>query len=184
MDTRNKLLEAEYFLKALIATQDKPEVFRFNLSAFLASWKSVLDVMLYDFLEFFSLGLTHEDKVLPEYFYIVAKSHNNKPALGFFRWWDKERDSLSKKNPLWSMRNFHLHRGYPEEITQIVYSINSLSSGIGFSLVPVSGIAYVSDSPQALLEAKLQEVLNLCKNGYATMEAIVKDAEKQFQVQL
>lgn len=183
MDTRNKLLEAKYFLDVLIATQDKPEVFRFNLSAFLASWKSVLDVMLYDFLEFFSLGLTHEDKVLPEYFYIVAKSRNNKPALDFFRWWNKKRDSLSN-NPLWSMRHFHLHRGYPEEITETVYSLDSLSSGIGFSLVPVSGIACLTDSPQTLLEAKLQEVLNLCKNGYATMEAIVKDAEKQFQAQL
>jgi hypothetical protein len=190
MDTRNKLTEAKYFLDALIATQDKQEVFYFSLSAFLSSWKSVPDVMLYDFLDHFSLGLTREDKMYPHDFFIVAKSQDNKPALEFFKWWDKKRDELSK-NPLWNMRHVVLHRGYPKEIKHTVYnsgSISSTSVAISISQVPGSGAVspsvYSVDLPETSLEVKVPEVMDMCKDGFSKMVKIVEEAEKLFGIHL
>jgi len=51
---RDKLAEAEYFLRQLENSQDDKKGFDFNLSAFVVAWRSVIDIMLYDFAEKFS----------------------------------------------------------------------------------------------------------------------------------
>lgn len=86
MDTRNKLKEGKYFLDALIQTQDEPELCDYYLSAFLSAWRSVLDVMLYDFAEHYSLGITIEDYMTPHGFWLVSKALKNTQALGFYKW--------------------------------------------------------------------------------------------------
>lgn len=174
MDTRNKLEEARYFLNALIRTRSV-----YNLSAFLSAWKSVLDVILYDFAEHYSIGLTREDRMLPHDFWIVAKANNNVQGLQFFKWWDKKRRVLSN-NPLWNLRHIIVHRGYPEITSYRIYIAPSTSSGdTGFY------ISEIEEVPITIVtEAEFSEILDKCKEAFALMESIVDEAEKKFNIRL
>jgi len=53
--TRDKLEEARYFLEQFGKTITKPKKNRFYLSAFLHAWRSVIDIMLYDFAKYFGV---------------------------------------------------------------------------------------------------------------------------------
>jgi hypothetical protein len=44
---------------------DNEDEFHFILSAFLSAWRSVLDVMLYDFADHYKIGLSRDDKMFP-----------------------------------------------------------------------------------------------------------------------
>lgn len=194
MDTRSKLKETQYFLATLIETQHDSEEGYYNLSAFLSAWRSVLDVMLYDFAEHYSIGLTREDKMMSHDFWIVAKARKNTQALDFYKWWSKKIRKLSE-NPLWSMRHVVVHRGYPE-IIQTVYIPGSLSSGATIFLsgsedelnellssigsIPATHIIIGPPTP----EIKFPDVLDMCKKGFALMQRIVDEAEKEFNVKL
>jgi len=48
-DTREKLLEAKYFLERMVENQDKRDVFKYNLSAFLSAARSVTWIMQREF---------------------------------------------------------------------------------------------------------------------------------------
>ena len=114
MVTRQKLKEAEYFLDNLleIDSEKSPELFQFNLSAFLSAWRSVLDIMLYDFALHFFPSLSRDDKIMLEGFKIASKAQPHEEALRFIYWWEKKFNSL-KNNPLWRRRIMAAHRGYP-----------------------------------------------------------------------
>lgn len=192
MDTRKKLQEAKYFLDMLPHTKNKDE-FHFTLSAFLSAWRSVLDVMLYDFAEYYDIGLTREDKMFPHDYWIVVYAKKNKNALEFFKWWSKKIKDLSNNSPLWNMRPEIVHRGYPE-VRQKIYVPNTISSGSAtFVSVPPeeasipSGAFPVTISPiyaSDLFQVKFSDVIDLCKEGFALMESIVTEAEKTFNVSL
>jgi len=187
MDTRKKLKEAEYFLKALPYTHNTDQ-FYYTLSAFLSAWRSVLDVMLYDFAEHYNVGLTRKDKMYPHDFWIVAHAQKHANALEFFSWWNKKIEELSK-NKLWKMRPEIVHRGYPE-IKHKIYVPDTISSG---SIVIVSGeeIGGVSGGPFAttdfssdFFEVKASDVVKMCNEGFVLMESIVNEAEKKFGISL
>jgi len=80
MDTRDKLEEAQYFLNSLRDEED-PNRFNYNLSAFLGAWRSVLDIMLYDLAEVWTLGLTREDRITDNEFSVAAKALNYSDAI-------------------------------------------------------------------------------------------------------
>jgi hypothetical protein len=86
MQTRNKLEESKYFLDILPTVREDPNGFRCNLSAFLNAWRSLLDVMLYDFGEFYNLSFTRQVEMNDKEFYAVAKTLGNEEALRFIRW--------------------------------------------------------------------------------------------------
>jgi len=191
MDTRKKLQEAKYFLGMLQNTKDRDE-FYFVLSAFLSAWRSVLDVMLYDFAENYDIGLTRKDKMFPHDFWIVAYAKKDNRALEFFKWWDKKIRDLSK-NHLWNMRPEIVHRGYPE-VRQKIYVPNTISSG---SITFVSESTDEENIPSGAFPATLapiyasdlfpvnfSDVIELCKEGFALMESIVDEAEREFNVSL
>jgi hypothetical protein len=138
MDTRNKLNEAKYFLDALNRTQNTPEKFQYNLSAFLNAWRSVLDVMLYDFAEFYSLGFTREEKLTDRDFWVAARAKNLNNALRFNEWWRQKQGTLMN-NPLWKKRTITAHRGYPEVVPYRFYV-----SGSGGTSPTISGEVVLS----------------------------------------
>ena len=188
MDTRNKLKEVQYFLEALVQTQNSPEQFYYNLSAFLSAWRSVLDVMLYDFVEHYRIGLTREDRMSPNDFELAARILNKKDALRFIRWWRQKLGVLSL-NPLWNMRHVIVHRGYPE-ITYRIYAPDTLSSGSivisSGEVISLSNGAFPTMTPVSgrTFEARFPEVLEKCKDAFSQMENIVHEAEKEFSIQL
>jgi len=192
MDTRNKLEEANYFLEQILKLESsipiKRKWFSYNLSAFLSAWKSVLDIMLYDFAEFYSMGLSRDDLIRPDVFCIVAKAKNNRKAMKFFKWWRKQQKKLSN-NDLWRMRHLVVHRGYPN-FTEIVCTPPSI--GFGYALaytlrkIPKEvDWLWLSDIPNSKT-AKIEytTIPRKCKEALAIMENIVSEAENEFNIKL
>ena len=206
LDTRNKLEEARYFLKEFIRTQKEPDTHKpyFNLSAFLSAWRSVLDVMLYDFATHYNIGLTREDKMFPRDFWLVSKVQSKKQALQFLDWWNKKRSKL-EKNELWRMRHIIVHRGRPQ-VSQAVYVPLSLSSGTAIAFTahlpeeisksePITinvpneistdehgGLLPVRYS--GLLSIKYPDLPEKCQKAFTMIERIVLEAEEEFGVSL
>jgi hypothetical protein len=110
MAAREKLEEARHFLQLLDNTAAASKVFDYYLSAYLSAWRSVLDVMLFDFAQSYSLGLNRDDRIDENAFRIAARALRNKKALDFLRWWRIQSDRISR-NPLSRVRNMIVHRG-------------------------------------------------------------------------
>jgi hypothetical protein len=51
------------------------------MSAYLYAWRSILDVMLYDFSEFYSLGFTRDDWLDYDKFLKAAKAKNSSSPM-------------------------------------------------------------------------------------------------------
>jgi hypothetical protein len=193
MDTRTKLKEAKFFLDALMETRDELEKFNYNLSAFLNSWRSVLDVMLYDFVEKYSLGLTRDDKVTDRDFWVAANAQNLMDALRLIEWWRKKQGVL-KHNPLWEKRIITTHRGYPEMIQDRFYVTGSgaNSTTISGDVVTSSEVPHeeaIPITPATSPEPRFvdfpnQSVIDLCTLAFNEMEGIVQEVEREFHVRL
>ena len=120
MRAGRKLDEAKYFLKVLRQLEKtgyvwKParrEAFHHNLSAFIVAWRSVVDVMLFDFAELYSLGFDPRDRITDSTFEVAAKALRHHEALKFLAWWRQKIRRL-KKNPLYRRRDMIVHRGTP-----------------------------------------------------------------------
>lgn len=126
MGARSKLAEAEYFLAALKRTLHDPDRLHYNLSAFLSAWRSISDVMLYDFAWRYSLGFGQEDRLTYREFKTVAKVLKRAQALEFLRWWRDEFRDI-KANPLYRKRNLVVHRGKPP-LRYVLYLPTRLAS--------------------------------------------------------
>lgn len=94
------------------------ELFIFNLSAFLSAWKSVPEVLLYDFAERFRIGFTLEDYMTDKEFGIAANlwktQMGESDASDFLKWWRMEVDRLNNTHKLSGKRDILIHRGYPK----------------------------------------------------------------------
>ena len=208
MHTRSKLEEAGYFLEVLTKTKDDLKPFYFNLSAFLNAWRSVLDVMLYDFAEYYSLGFTREDLMTDQCFMAVAKALKHREALGFIKWWRQKQGDL-KQNPLWGKRILIVHRGYPTVSSTKIFYVSG-SGGTSITTTPpiyasewsvdfTEGAVSTSTTTTATTTTTMPEgeittnyfsdftdrtVTDMCIKTFREMEAIVNEAEKEFEVKL
>jgi hypothetical protein len=130
MHAKEKLEECRYFLDELRRTSQTPKNFNYNLSAFLSAWRSVMDIMLYDFAEKYSLGLSREDRFTDDGFGIAAKALKHIEALNFLEWWRREIGRLSQ-NPLSHKRKMIVHRGYPPTVRD--YTVEVSTPGTSFT---------------------------------------------------
>ena len=194
MWTKKRLEEAKYFRDRLIGTHNDNE-FYFNLSAFLSAWRSILDVMLYDFNEHFHLGFTAEDIFDDKEFNAVANVLKNTQAIKFIKWWRKKQ-GLLRNNPLWSKTNITVHRGYTKVSEYRIYVSGSggTSSTITMSgytpyLKPISwstsGKISPSD-PTNYFFSDMQDktVMDYCNEALKEIESIITEAETTFSVKL
>ncbi len=110
MAAREKLEEAKHFLDLLDKTPAESQVFDYYLSAYLSAWRSVLDVMLFDFAQSYSLGFNREDRLDESGFMIAARALKRDKALRFLKWWKAQSNRVSR-NPLYRVRNMIVHRG-------------------------------------------------------------------------
>jgi len=199
METRNKLKEAKYFLEILPKAQEEPDIFYYNLGAFLNSWRSVLDIMLYDFAEYYALGFTREDDMDDKEFHAVATALHNEEAVKFIKWW-RQKQGMLKNSPLWKKRIIGFHRG-KMNIQSYVYV--SGSGGTSGTISPyVAPLDLPDDSslgalvPQAIPVETPQppilvfsdfpdkNLIEMCTKAFAELEAIVAEAEKSFEIHL
>ena len=204
MDTRKKLREANYFMGELLGELGKrgqtPEPFDFYMSAFLHAWRGVLDVMLYDFAEHFSLGFSREDELNIDNFKKAAESKKCADGIEFSDWWlDKQK--MLRNNPLWSKRNITTHRGYVGMIEHVYYLSGSgaTSSSVSYyfaqadasdvskGTIPVSTHAVIQPdfaSKQLGFVGISGDAIAVCRNALSDMERIVEEAERAFKVSL
>jgi hypothetical protein len=173
MDTGKKLREAQYFLEALLQTNfNKRDEFHYNLSAFLSAWRSILDVMLYDFAEIFKIGLIRENKMFHESFEKAASATRNTRASEFIKWWRKKKEVSSlSNNILWRMRPEIVHRGYPEMRARVCAQ---------FSVIVPSDGANSDETQTSEFWVTDLEILKMCQNGLDSMKEIVKETERTF----
>jgi hypothetical protein len=157
MQAAKKLDEARFFLDWLSRTpQDTTHAdeFMYILSAFLNSWKSVLDVLLYDYAEKFSLGLSREERITDRDFEVAARALQNTQASSFVHWW-RQQLSLLSQNPLWTKRKIIVHRGYPPTMRKYTVfvtdsiAVSSTISVYGSSTPPISSGSSSAISPAA-----------------------------------
>jgi hypothetical protein len=196
MVSKRKLAEARYFFGGLKGEQD-PETFYYKLSAFLNACHSVMDIMIYDFVERQGLGITRDDYLDRASFELVAKSHKVEQEVMFSKWLKEKLDELSRY-PIWNMRKVVTHRGYPNVTQETIYLSVSVygSMGIGFSATPssTSGTITAFGPPPSgsnvsenqtrtvfkLEEAGSREVGEVCGELYELLAGIVSEAEKRF----
>ena len=181
--------------------QEDANKFYYNLSAFLNAWRSVLDIMLYDFAEHYSLGFTRGVELNDKEFFAVATALSKTEAVEFVKWWRKKQGVL-KADPLWEKRIISFHRGNVE-IYQNIYALGTGSSSgtITWSSVTVGAVAPTMGAlaptigvniPQATPPANYwsfkdfpdENLIDKCKEGYARLEAIVVEAETTFSASL
>jgi hypothetical protein len=205
MQVKEKLNEAHYFLDMLRnAPQDNAHErqFIYILSAFLNSWASVLDVLLYDYLEKFSLGFSRSERITERDFEIAARALNHTQATLFIRWWNQQLGLLSN-NPLWTKQNLMVHRGYPPTMhVYMIYVAESMAISSTISVYGASTITAGSSGPSAIpptttpssatpqpapqtaqtraeirfADRQDRSVIDYCQMAYDEMERIVSSA--------
>jgi hypothetical protein len=206
MQAEEKLEEARYFLRLLNATpQDiaHEREFMHLVSAFLSSWRSVLDVMLYDYSDKYHFGFSRDEAISIRDFGIAARVTNNSQALQFLTWFKEQTGTLSN-NPLSTKRNIIVHRGYPTinrvyavyisgsmtiSSSSTVQSANQPAVGSG-AIPPTAGAPCGSATPTTtpttvvadirFMDCQNQSVLSYCTQALTQMETIVNSAIQQF----
>lgn len=207
MQAEEKLEEARYFLRMLNATpQDIPHEREFMhvVSAFLSSWRSVLDVILYDYSDKYHFGFSRDEAISIRDFEIAARVTNNTQALQFLTWF-KQQIGILSNNPLSTKRNVIVHRGYPTinrvyavyisgsmtlSSSLTVQSANQPTAGPGAippaaAGAPCGSAASTPTSTTVVadirfLDCQNQSVLDYCRQALTQMENIVNSAIQQF----
>lgn len=191
MLTRKRLDEAKYFCSKLTEAKNDDE-FYFNLSAFMNAWRSILDVMLYDFTEYYSLGFSREDDMNDKEFRAVATALKNAQALNFIQWWKKKQSSLGN-NPLWIKRNVSFHRGYPKvsEFRIFVAGSGGISGTISvspylkrISYPSTTSVSQTDPSNYYFSDVQDKTVMKYCDEALKEIESIIVEAEQSFSVKL
>jgi hypothetical protein len=147
MQAREKLNEAVYFLAGLRDSSQNPQEFNYNLSAFVSALHSVFDLMLFDFAEKYSMGITREDRITDDVFGFVAKALQNQNALNFLNCWRTNLNQLNQ-NSLFRKRSLILHRGYAP--TEQVYAVNPSGTITGSTQPWTQPVPHTSNNTAAL----------------------------------
>ena len=200
MDAEKKIQEAEYFLNQLRNIPQDSDEFMYNLSAFLNAWRSVLDVMLYDYAEKFVLGLTRDERITERDFEVAAKALQHTQALQFIKWWRQQRNRLMR-NPLWKKRIIFVHRGYPP-MTRVytLYLAETIALSSTFTIAGASAeaTAPTSSTPNAIppstsvssdsrreIEVRFRDIpdrniIDICDETFKEIREIFEEASQRF----
>jgi hypothetical protein len=197
MDSRKRLGEAKFFLDQLKNHESDSEKFEYYMTAFLTSWRSVMDVMLYDVAEHF-LGLSRDDQYNEEEIRAIAEKKGCKEVINFVSCWSGKQKILLK-TPLWNKRNVSFHRGYPSMNIEFIYLGNS---GGTSGTISVNLRAYTPDLsgeypirgpvPQPDFASKRfsfsdipgRSAISVCEEAYDQIERFVDEAEKVLNLKL
>jgi len=193
MQARHKLEEARYFLDKLKTLNKGSKEFMFNLSAFLTAWRSVIDVMLYDYMEKY-FGFAREERFGGRDFEIAARASRNQDAIKFGDWWRAQIEVL-KKNPLWRKRTISVHRGrppvkihllLPESIALTTVIVPSLAPGEALTVEKsIQRTRVISQTLKGSREIYFddfptKDIIDVCEEGFQQIKEMVEEAEKTF----
>lgn len=162
--TPDKLEEAQYFLERFCETTIKPKINKFYLSAFLQAWRSVIDIMLYDFAEYF--GFEYLEKPRVHQLAAIFEHTRTRGAREFIKWWRKKRVKVLEMETA-KMRDYVAHCGlklpatvdYEKKAEHSVFYLYMYSRGITVTVEE-------------------------CRKAFEQIKDIVDEAEKKFNVKL
>ena len=204
MRTRYKLEQTKFFWKKFRASQREPLKNQFFFSGFAESWDSVLDAMVIDMARHYQLS-DELAKIIggrcyPERFDQVFSKHSE--GKKFYDWWiikvGEKRDMETHK-----MRNRDQHTGYDAEIGEPIFPLSAPQpptqendDPLTFSLRRYGEYNRKKkefDEAQKGFEEMIKEYNSLprigfiheqCPKDIAWMEAVVAEAEREFNVDL
>lgn len=179
--TRNMLEAVRFFLGKFEETSAaKTNIRQYYLYAFLATWRTVLDALLYDLADYY--GIIDEirernprplnEKIDHKSFYCAAERLGNHQAEEALKWWFERRKEIEKLD-LYADRIRFVHEGLPP----IDYYLPPLTDENGHFLLKKLK-TWIDKEPELKAEErKLQE-------GFSTVEKIVCAAENKFEISL
>ncbi len=213
MEANFKLEEASYFLgrlKELVNTPAMPSnmqeidnKFMYTSSAFLTAWRSVLDILLYDYVERY-FGISREEKLDTDAFKIAAIACKKQEAIEFITWYRKQLGILTQ-NPLWKKRNVIVHRTRPSisreyrlyltetialaDSTKVVVPSTALTGSLTSAVSPEKmenrpNVVPTGDPIMKFtyffVDIKDKEVPVICEEALEQMKKIVEEASNSF----
>jgi hypothetical protein len=171
----------------------------YNLSAFITAWRSVFDVLLYDYAEqYFKYSEARRFKITKNNFReiaIVLENHENNVPKNFIDWYQKKETELSQLQ-FWHLRTFFVHRGGKKvkkgSTVKTIYTKKPVEV-----YTPPSAVSRDAISPMSVyvlsdrIEVKTEKEITIAgmpetvihdesERVYAIMEKIVKEARKNF----
>ena len=197
MKAENKLAEAKYFLEKIHKSNESE--LGFNLSAFIQAWRSVFDVLLYDYAEeYFGYTEARKFKTTKNIFSeiaIVLENQGNDIPRKFIDWYQKKESELSTL-PFWTLRKFFVHRGgkklksgttekqtYRSKPIEIYVSPSAVSGDV---ISPMSATV-LSDMVEVLSEKEITiagmpetVIHDESERVYIIMNEIVSEAREKF----
>jgi hypothetical protein len=112
MPVENQIIDAAYFLERVRSMNTHQEM-RANLSAFLATTRSIADYLLEDYNSKFNLNIPLSERLTISRFRAAASKQNNSIPLRFIEFYENEFSSI-KKDPIGNLlsdkRNIKVHR--------------------------------------------------------------------------
>ena len=174
-DTREKLQESEYFLKLMTLTQAERDTFKYNLSAFLAASRSVTLIMQKEY-----------DKI-----------------SGFKQWWSEKQEKMRSDDAMKLLnekRVMTIHTQPVRPRAQVNVTIKehiTVSDSVSIVITHTDGTVDRRESeltPPSVPaktegntewrwyfdELPKKDVLTLCKEHIAKLDALVKECESRF----
>jgi hypothetical protein len=206
MQSEEKLAEAQYFLNTLRQTpQDNQHAkeYMYVLSAFLSAWRSVIDIILYDYSDKYQLCFSRDEEIRVRDFDVAARSANNTQAQAFIKWYNQQVSKLGQ-SPLSTKRKIMVHRGYPPTMRVFsVYVSESLAISSSFTInappvipgpnaiptntptqpTPITRPVQTPVTTNAevrFVDRQDKSVIEYCQEALDVITAIVNDAIQQF----
>lgn len=165
---------------------------KFSISAFISAWRSVWDVLRYDFAEKY-LGIRRDVELGWDRFKKVSQNQTTKLIVE----WCERKYNILKENPLWEIRHHNIHRGIIEmDREQRAYPIDidiygsvvfvdairekyepepSVSSREGQNLRFVFRFGH-----RYMKQVEGKRITPICEDAIKLMKDIVKEASEKF----
>ncbi|MBI3859799.1 MAG: hypothetical protein HY296_06160 [Thaumarchaeota archaeon] len=199
MGVDEKVAEAEYFLQRLRTTYPNDD-FKFELSAFLSSVRSIADYLLEEYNQKCKLGITITDKLTIPTFKAEATRSGNSHASKFIRWYEAEIGRIGN-NPIgrlvFTRRNLNIHRAQgplhakitlheyltiTESVTVTVYDEKGQVIGVGGSQPspPPTSKPAESEISWYFSDYTSEDIPTVCEKSLGMIRKLVEDARKSF----
>jgi len=205
LEAEKKLQGAKYHLDRMREMYlDNEKFFTYELESFLAKIRSVPDVLLEDYNQIFSLGISLEENLDSKIFQMRAKQLKLPTAVSFIEWWKNEMKTLwadSIGSIIFGKRNVSIHR---VTVTPNLKKISITATIRATASVKVikkddkGNVVEVRSSSTERPKTKTtnqkpkidwcfeeyseDNVLNISKQFFNRIKKLVEDAKKKYQI--
>ncbi len=205
LEAEKKLQGAKYHLDRMRELYlDNEKFFTYELESFLAKTRSVPDVLLEDYNQIFSLGISLQDKLDPKIFENKAKQLKLPTAISFIKWWKNEMNNLRTDrlgSIIFGKRNVSIHRMTVTPNLKKVSITGTISVRASITVTKTDNkgnVVEVSSSSNERPKTKTlgqqpkiewcfkeypdENVLNISEQFFNRIKKLVEDANKKYHI--